>query len=211
MGSNRVATLCAIAATAGAISCGKTRTSGDGFDETNDGAGGVSVAAGGGTLGSGGAAPPEEAPVDNACVNGCFAEDGCVEEASGVACACATSTPQPCDQPFRTLGTLDGEDVCGAQVISNDGSTIAGVCTRSVPNPKPGTDTTIESLSVWRLGEGPPSLTKIGLRILPSGLSADGTTVVGSWAGDAFRWNAGKLEILDDVSVANAVTASSSQ
>jgi cysteine-rich repeat protein len=54
MCSNSVAGLCAIAASAGVLSCGKTQTLGDGFDETNDGTGGrVSAVAGGGRASSG--------------------------------------------------------------------------------------------------------------------------------------------------------------
>lgn len=57
MGSNSVAAVCAIAATACVLSCGKTQAIGDGVDDdTEDGTGGsVSAVAGGGKAASGGA------------------------------------------------------------------------------------------------------------------------------------------------------------
>src|SRR5690349_22387487 len=56
MGSNSEAVLCAIAATAGVLSCGKTQAIGDGVDgNADDGTGGsVSADAGGGSAVSGG-------------------------------------------------------------------------------------------------------------------------------------------------------------
>jgi hypothetical protein len=192
------------------IACGNARHASAGLEST----GGSTAASQGGGGGStpmataGSANPTDAAPAETLCLDGCFAEDRCVEESSGVACACAVSKPKSCELPFRTLGTPDDRFVCGGQVISNDGSTIAGVCAPRVTGSGSANDT--DWLAVWRLGEGLGSLTEVGPRLLPSGSSADGSTIVGTWAGGAFRWSAGMLEQLDDLFIANGVTADGS-